>query len=72
MAQQQGFLGVIGALWMGFVLVALILSAFFTGPRAFLETLGIASHLLLFWAAMLPGIGLALLAEKQMASGSGS
>ena len=66
MAQQPGLLGVIGALWMGFVLVALIISAFMDGPRAFLETLGLVQHLLLFWVAMAPGIVLAFLAEKQM------
>ncbi len=58
-------LGVFGPLWMGVMLVALIISAFFSAPREFLSGLNIYTHLLFFWALMAPGVVMCVLAVKR-------
>lgn len=58
-------MGVVGPLWMGGVLLALILSAFVDGAFQFLSGLNIATHLLLFWAAMAPGVIMCVIAANR-------
>ena len=64
MANTKNPLGVIGPLWMGATLIALIISAFFEGPREFLGGLNIYTHLLFFWGIMAPGVVMSVLALK--------
>ncbi len=58
-------MGVIGPLWMGGVLLALILSAFLDGAFQFLSGLNILTHLLLFWGAMTPGVIMCVMAANK-------
>lgn len=55
----------VGPAWIAGVLIMLIVSAFLPGPRAFLEKLSLLTHLLLFWAALSPGVALLWLAERR-------
>ncbi len=70
MAASGKLFAVLGPLWMGVALVGLIVSAFFHGPNEFLSRMGIVTHLLFFWAVMLPGVLLSLVALRGVPSGS--
>ena len=54
----------IGSFWTGVILVSLIASVFFPGPRDTIVALGLIPYLLLWFVALLPGIGALYLAER--------
>ena len=55
---------IFGPLWVGGVLVATIISAFFNGAREFIASQNIVTYLLFFWVAMLPGLAMSLMADR--------
>jgi hypothetical protein len=59
----------VGAFWSAAILVSTIGSAFFPGGREFISSLSILPFLLMFWAALSPGVIMLVLSEK-MSSGS--
>lgn len=59
----------VGSFWSGAILVSTITSAFFHAGREFVSSLSILPFLLIFWAALVPGVIMLILSEK-MSSGS--
>lgn len=57
-------LSTVGVAWPGAVLVALIASAAFEPMRDFVSSLTILKHLVLWFAALVPGIVMVFVAER--------
>lgn len=60
-------LSIVGVVWPGLVLVTLVSSAAFEPMRHFVSSLTIVKHLLLWFAALIPGIVMVLIAERMRA-----
>jgi hypothetical protein len=65
----RDLLRIVGPAWIAAVLVATIVGAFSSGLREFLGSLSLIAYLLVFWGAMVPGVVILYLAERNRGQG---